>query len=236
MSFGGGRRCLQSNRRRRAVWSREVDVSGLPECVIPAKIRAPSVQGLSRPRLHDLLLRHLREHRLALVIAPAGSGKTTLLTQCASRIDVPVAWFRAEHSDGDSHNVLAYVEAALTGVLPQLPKGWRTIGDAARALEAHLACSVLLIIDDMHTLQGTPAEALLGQLIDYAPAGLAILGASRCPPAFNLPRLRLAGDLLEMGADDVRFRTWEVEHLFRDFYDQPLPPEDLAELARRTEG
>ncbi|HEY8201258.1 MAG TPA: hypothetical protein VII47_07880, partial [Actinomycetota bacterium] len=74
----------------------------------------------------------MREHRVALVIAPAGSGKTTLLAQCASRVDAPVAWFRAEHSDGDSRSVLAYVEAALTAVLPELPGGWEAVGDAAR--------------------------------------------------------------------------------------------------------
>jgi DNA-binding SARP family transcriptional activator len=213
-------------------------VSTWADAVIPAKIRAPVVRGLVRPRLHDLILRHLREHRLALVIAPAGSGKTTLLVQCASRVDVPVAWFRAEHSDGDARSVLAYVEAALTTALPELAPlgGWQTVGDAARAMEAHLPRSVMLVVDDLHTLQGTPGEALLGQLIDYAPRGLTILAASRRAPAFNLPRLRLSGDLLEMGADDVRFRTWEVERLFRDFYEQPLPPEDLAQLARRTEG
>ena len=34
----------------------------------------------------------------------------------------------------------------------------------------------------------------------------------------------------------MRFRSWEVERLFRDFYAEPLPPEELAGLARRTEG
>src|SRR6266498_4620720 len=37
-------------------------------------------------------------------------------------------------------------------------------------------------------------------------------------------------------ADDLRFRSWEVEHLFHHFYREPLPPEDVASLARRTEG
>ena len=52
----------------------------------------------------------------------------------------------------------------------------------------------------------------------------------------NLPRFKVAGELLEIGVDDLRFRSWEVEQLYRDFYGQPLPPEELATLTRRTEG
>ncbi len=48
--------------------------------------------------------------------------------------------------------------------------------------------------------------------------------------------MRVSGALLEIGSEDLRFRSWEVERLFRDFYREPLPPEELAELARRTEG
>ena len=56
------------------------------------------------------------------------------------------------------------------------------------------------------------------------------------PPRFNLSRLRVSGDLLEIGPEHLRFRSWEVERLFRDFHGEPLPPEELARLARRTEG
>ena len=93
-----------------------------------------------------------------------------------------------------------------------------------------------LVIDDVHALEGTAAEAALGRLVDYAPPWLALIVASRVPPSFNLPRLRVSGELLELGSDDLRFRAWEVERLFRDVYHDPVPPGDLAVLARRTEG
>jgi DNA-binding SARP family transcriptional activator len=48
--------------------------------------------------------------------------------------------------------------------------------------------------------------------------------------------LRVAGHLLELRPDDLRFRTWEVERLFRDVYGDPMPPVELARLARWTEG
>ena len=42
--------------------------------------------------------------------------------------------------------------------------------------------------------------------------------------------------MVEVGSDDLRFRSWEVEQLFHDVYREPLPPEALADLTRRTEG
>ena len=68
------------------------------------------------------------------------------------------------------------------------------------------------------------------------PAWLAIVVGSRLAPSINLCRLRVAGDLVEIGPDDLRFRAWEVERLFREHYGEPVPPEELAVLARRTEG
>ena len=93
----------------------------------------------------------------------------------------------------------------------------------------------LLIIDDFHVLQGSPAENALESVLLYAP-GLQVVLGSRALPAFDLSRLRVSGRLLELGPEDLRFRSWEVEHLFRDFYGEPLAPEDLALLTRRTEG
>ena len=59
---------------------------------------------------------------------------------------------------------------------------------------------------------------------------------SRHRPSFNLSRLRLADAVCEVGPDDLRFRSWEVDRLFRELYDRPLPPDEVAELERRTGG
>jgi DNA-binding SARP family transcriptional activator len=202
--------------------------------MIAAKLRVPRSEALPRERL-DELLRGLWRRRLALVVAPAGSGKTTLLACFAANAGVPVAWYRPETWDGTEEVFLGYLEAALRGALGDLPGGWRTVEDAAQALETWRGERALVVIDDLHTLEGTPAEAVLERLLDYAPA-LRFLAASRTQPGLNLSRLRVAGNLVEIGGDELRFRSWEVERLFRDFYQDPLPPVELAQLARRTEG
>ena len=203
--------------------------------VVPAKVRVPRVRWLPRERL-DKLLPQLWLYRLGLVIAPAGSGKTTLLASWAAIADHPVAWYRAESTDGSEAALVACLEAAFTAVIGGLPRGWTSVEDAAAALESGPATNVLLMVDDLHTLTGSPAEAALERFIDYAPPTLAVLAGSRTLPAFNLSRRRVSGELLEINVDDLRFRSWEVERLFRDFYDDALRPDELARLARRTEG
>ena len=207
-----------------------------PPSVVPAKVRAPTAEALPRERLEAQLAAAVERHRLTLVIAPAGAGKTTLLARFAASTRLPVAWYRAETWDDDPLRMLRHLEAALSSALPGLPAGWTDVEDAARGLEQWSGGPAALVIDDLHALEGTAAEAALSRLVDYAPPWLRILAGSRVHPNFNLPRLHVSGDLLQIEGDDLRFRSWEVERLFRDFYRDPVPPGELAVLARRTEG
>ena len=209
--------------------------SDSPSPVVAAKVRVPPATALPRERL-QLLLDSIWSRRLGVVIAPAGSGKTTLLAEFATGSGVPVAWYRAESWDADEASMVRHLEAALRPALPGVPGGWVTVQDAARALEASPAERALLVVDDAHGLEGTAAEVALGRFVEYAPRWLAIVFGSRLAPSINLSRLRVAGDLVEIGPDDLRFRAWEVERLFRDHYGEPVPPDELAVLARRTEG
>ena len=210
-------------------------VGGTP-AVVPAKVRAPVAEALPRERLEAQLAAAVERHRLTLVIAPAGAGKTTLLSRFAAATRLPVAWYRAESWDDEPIRMLRHLEASLVAALPGLGGGWQDVEDAARALEDRSDGPAALVIDDLHALEGTGAEAALSRLVDYAPPWLRIVAASRVRPGLNLSRLRVSGDLLEIEGDDLRFRSWEVERLFRDFYRDPVPPGELAVLARRTEG
>lgn len=203
--------------------------------VVPAKVRPPRVAALDRDRL-DAVMAQASRHRLVLVVAPAGSGKTTLLANFVRSAEIPVAWYRAETWDSRVQDLLSHLESAFSAVLGDIPSGWRSVQDAARALEAWPGSRALLVIDDLHTLADSPAENALERLLNYAPPSLTIVAASRALPRFNLSRMRVSGDLLELGAEDLRFRAWEVERLFREFYGDHVPPDELASLARRTNG
>ena len=203
--------------------------------VVPAKVRVPALHALPRERLEASLSR-VADYRLGLVVAPAGSGKTTLLARLAEIVPTPVAWYRAESWDGELPRLLAHLASAIHAAIGHLGGNHESIEAIVRELEAWPGERLVLVVDDLHLLEGTAAERGLERLIDYAPPSLTTIAGARTAPSFNLSRLRVSGGLLEFGADDLRFRPWEVERLFRDFYRAYVPPQELAVLASRTEG
>ncbi|MBW3662404.1 MAG: winged helix-turn-helix domain-containing protein [Actinobacteria bacterium] len=212
----------------------ETATSGRP--VVVAKLRVPRVPTFQRPRLLESFT-DLHRVRLAVIVAPAGYGKTTLLVHIAESQSSDIAWYRAERGEADSAEVLEHLHHAIAEVEPAARGDWSSVESAANTLaRIDRTEPLLVVIDDLHEIIGTQAEASLSRLLDYLPAWVTVLTAARRPPAFDLSRLRLAGELIELGPDDLRFRSWEAEDLFRDFYAEPLPPEDIAALTRRTEG
>ncbi|MGZ8693886.1 MAG: BTAD domain-containing putative transcriptional regulator [Gaiellaceae bacterium] len=193
--------------------------------------------GLVRSRLLDSVA-DLWGRRLALIVAPPGAGKTTLLAQIADGVDCPVAWYRAETRDRDSGIFAARLRGAFAGALVDVPPELAT-EETVAALEAYTNGGdrrLLLVVDDFYVLHGAAAQHEIKLLVDYAPEGLAVAIASRSRPELDVSRRRLSGTVIEIGPDDLRFRSWEVERLFQEVYGEPLPPEDLAALTRRTEG
>jgi len=146
-----------------------------------------------------------------------------------------VAWYQADGSETDASVLLRHLEGALRP-LPGSPGGWDTVGAAVEALEGSNGGHVALVVDDAHTLAGTEAEEALVELVSAMPPQVHVILSGRRAPSFDVSRWRMADQLTEIGPDDLRFRSWEVEELFAHHYHQRLPPEDLASLARRTDG
>ena len=146
--------------------------------------------------------------RLGLLVAPAGSGKTEVLVQAASAFPGTVAWCRAAAGD-------ALLEETLT---------------SARGATAPR----LLVVDGFDAI-GSGA-ALVAELLESAPPSISVLIAARRRPELDLSHLRLAGDVVELGYDDLCFRSWEIERLFETHFREPISPRCVAELKHRTGG
>ena len=199
--------------------------------------------GAVSPRVESMPIERLSarldafwDHRLALVVAPPGSGKTTLMERFVAGVEAPVAWLRCDRWDTTPAALVTQLATALEPWTEGRSAAWTSIDALLVGLSQWDPERALLIVDDLHELDGSPAEAAMERLLDHLPAGLHLLAASRTQPAFNLSRLRVSGELLEIDADDLRLRAWEVERLFRDHYREPMAPEELAHLARWTEG
>ncbi|RGC65788.1 HTH-type transcriptional regulator MalT [Micromonospora sp. MW-13] len=172
--------------------------------------RSPSL-SLTRSRLITAL--DVRPRSLGLVVAPAGSGKTTLLAQYAATGPGSVGWLRVVPSDADPARALRRVEATL-------PDGG----------------AGLLVVDDLHLVEGTPGESvLLDRALALVREGVRVLVGTRRMPPLILTRHEFS-DSVVVDAEQLRFRTWEVERLLRDVYREPLPADDVAALARRLGG
>lgn len=193
--------------------------------------------GLIRDRLTSRLT-DPGGYRVGWMVAPAGSGKSRLLFHIAEGYRGPVAWCGTPDPPPRSEAALSgWVWRALVAVMPELEGAEPPTSISQLAsLPVGGDTPVLVVLDDVHLLEGSRAESALGELIGRLPDHWRLVMASRVNLGFDLSRMRVSGEVVDIGPDDLRFRTWEVEELFRDVYGEPLLPEDVAVLARRTSG
>ncbi|HEY9368501.1 AAA family ATPase, partial [Streptomyces sp.] len=96
---------------------------------------------------------------VCLLLAPAGSGKTTLLGQVAATPLRPTAWYRARPEDRSEDALVQHVTEALSVVLPNALAPSTTVDQLIVATESGVPSPAQLIVDDVHELAGSPAEA-----------------------------------------------------------------------------
>ena len=208
------------------------------------KVRRPDLRGLVRERLdrRTAALADSAPHPVSvgLVLGPPGSGKTTLLSHIAGAATDAAAWYRVGTEDDDEIALTRHIGHTLGAALgkPGLitSAGPGRIANLVRALDDPAIGSVQLIIDDLHEITGTPAERALESFISLRPRRIRVVLGSRRAPRINTSRMLVSGDLMQLDGDDLRFRSWEVEQLFRAVYATPLSPEAAAALTRRTGG
>lgn len=207
------------------------------------------------PRLPAGLVRRPRLERLlddgvaagtVVVSGPAGSGKTLLLASWAAGRRPPVAWLSVEPSDADPHQFWARVLASLQAVDDVPPASLLATLHPPSAHDPRFvsvlveACTALpgprvLVLDDAHLVDGTPAERSLAGVVRRGLGGLRLVVATRTVPGLPLQRLRLEGRLTELRAGDLQFDAAEAAQLLRA-HGVVLPPAQLATLLEKTEG
>jgi DNA-binding SARP family transcriptional activator len=202
--------------------------------VLREKFRVPEPSGLARERIEQPL-REAEATSLGLVVAPAGAGKTTLLSRVAATSAGPVGWYRLMASDFSERALVAHLVEALKPITGDLGPV-AVVDTLLSGLDHWDGPGGVLFLDDVHEIAGQPSEHALERFISLCPPRLRLILGSRREPGVNVPRLRVSGTVREVAADDLRFRSWEVEELFATVYREPLRPEAAAALTRRTGG
>ncbi|HEU0303677.1 MAG TPA: hypothetical protein VFR32_03775, partial [Gaiellaceae bacterium] len=163
--------------------------------------------------------------RLTTIVAGAGFGKTTLLTQWSR--DVASAWFTAGPEDsrlgslasGLSRSLRAFIGGLTVGRGSRLAAPDEAMrADAIAAyfateLELRLEHDLVLVVDDVHELAGSPSARLVEGLVRQAPVLLHIVLSGRTDPPFRIQRLRGQGQVLELDAGDLSFDEHETAAL-----------------------
>ena len=193
------------------------------------------------------LLEHAATKRVTVISAPPGSGKTSLLRAWARRSTgvSRVAFVSVERDQQDEQRFWSTVLAAIRGPASLADPRKQPAGTAALAADqladrvlselAEQVGPVVLIIDDLHELRSASAFGQLERLIAVLPSCAHVVLSSRRDPPIRLHQLRLADEVAEIRAGDLRFTERETRELL-DGAGISLSQAGATELYRRTEG
>jgi LuxR family maltose regulon positive regulatory protein len=196
-----------------------------------------------RARLREAL-RAAGDRRVLLIGAPAGYGKTWLMGCWYAELRTSgtrVAWIGVERAD--SAQFLALVVAALSragvdvGRLEALAaQGFADVPvhAAVSALVAALAGTevpLVIFVDDLHRLPREVVQDVLARLVSETPPKTRFAMSGRDIGALPRAALRTRGELIEFGAEDLRFGPDEARELL-----PALASSELERLLARTEG
>jgi LuxR family maltose regulon positive regulatory protein len=213
---------------------------GHAECAGPR-----SLQLLHRNRLIAALDRAATV-KVTLISAPAGSGKTSLLrtwATVAGQRRLATVGVRRDEQDAQHFwlSVLNTVrhasgpvgDAVVASPTPQF--NGPAMVDAVQAELAGNPGEITLVVDDLQELRSPEALAALACLLATLPANAHAVLATRRDLPLRLHQLRLAGDLAEIRAADLRFTEAETRELLAASGIR-LSGAAAARLHQRTEG
>jgi LuxR family maltose regulon positive regulatory protein len=185
--------------------------------------------------------------KVTIISAPAGSGKSCLLRAWADR---PGQRHRLAvmQVQRDQHDAQQFWLALLDAIRHASATAGRAEPPAAtpdfnapamvdRVLsELADACGgITLVIDDLHELNSPEALAQLTRLLTNLPPQVHAMLTTRHDLRLRLHQLRLAGELAEIRAADLRFTERETRMML-DASGIALPEAGTALLHQRTEG
>ena len=223
-----------------------------PRQILITKIIGPALHAnhILRPRLEKSLLRGMQTN-LTLLVAPAGYGKTTLLSQWSEMVKKDgwkVAWLSLDEYDNDPQRFWMYIVEALGSVQPSIKN---TLIGLQRQVCGPEDCALLaglinetsnslkpisLVLDDYHMITNPSIHQDLEYLLQYLPANLHLVIASRTPPQLSLKRLRANLQVVDAGIENLSFTLEETGLFFERVMALSLKDEEIRQLFGLMEG
>ena len=211
-----------------------------------------TVAARATPRLidrGDLLtaLDRASARKVTIISAPPGSGKTSLLRAWADRPGqrhrhAVLQVHRDQYDAQDFWLALLSAVRHASGVTGGAEPPGATLDFNGRAMVDRVLAELadhrgrlILVIDDLHELNSRDALAQLTRLLTNLPPGVHAVLATRRDLRLGLHQLRLADELAEIRAADLRFSEQETRELLVAS-GIALSEAGAALLHQRTEG
>jgi LuxR family maltose regulon positive regulatory protein len=219
--------------------------------ILSTKFYVPPARenAVARPYLVEKLLSGPgRQGSFTLVSGPAGFGKTTLLSEFVSWLQQPVAWISLDEGDNDPIQFWTYLITACRSILEDVGESALELFNTQQSLPDDTVPTILindltaydrsmvLILDDYHTIQSPSIHKGLQFLLDHLPHNLHIIVSTRTDPPWPLGRFRASNQLIEIRAQDLRFSIEEAAEFLNRTMGLNLSLEDISALEERTEG
>lgn len=216
---------------------------------IQTKINVPILKEafVRRPRLVELLDAAVGR-QLILVWAPIGFGKTTVLTEWAQTLQKPPAWLSLDEEDNRSLNFWAYFVAAINRAYPDIGRSAMEMMQSASGIPVKAILktlindiykcrqAVVMILDDFHLVENPSIHDVFKFFIDHLPPQMNLIISSRKELPFSVGRLRMAGQIEEIGVEALKFTALETRAFARGVMGKSLAEDAADELASRCEG
>jgi len=225
---------------------------------MPPTPRPPSTTAFvktTRPEIAGIVAREGLFARLdgtssrtvAWITGPAGSGKSTLAASYVAGRNYRAAWYQVDREDDDIETFFHFLAHAAERIgvaaeaLPALDTTARADLPAyARAffrrLFAEAGAGAALVIDNLDCSdERSPLRRCLEHALTQVPRHCAVLVTSRDEPPPGLARLRANGDMVCLGADELRLSLAEMQTL-AERRGRPLDAAEAGRMQAQTQG
>ena len=215
--------------------------------VATSKLRVPAVPARAVRRTRLLaLLDDLAAYPVVAVAAPAGAGKSTLAADWVRHRAGPTAWVCLDDADRDPAQLGASLVAAFDRLVPGVgDRATALVADpdgpqeALRALADDLdlaePCEGVLVVDDLHRIDDSPAADAFAAFVEHRPAWLHLLLLGRRRPPLAVDRLRASGALADLSFDALRFSDAEAVAMLAGLCPE-VPADALSAIATWSGG
>ncbi len=182
---------------------------------------------------------------MVVVLAPAGYGKTTSMVLWEDADDRDFVWVRLDDLDNEPVHLLRHLAQALIAMGAIDPEAVKLLWGGRRSVDLDLLPAlagalrldgpIVLVLDDIHTVQSPTALRCIDGVRGYLPAGSQVALVGRTLPAGSLAQRRMGTTTIELDLTDLAMEQAEAELLFTQA-GLHLDRDEVATLVGRTEG